>query len=255
MAAAPRRGVDAFALGRQSRTVIWWTGLLLLLGMAALFAARRLVGGLTLPLAGGLLVNLAIALGAAAALLRLPGGAQRSLAWQVVPGLAAGIVLAALTLPGTAAPAVALAWFLLVVIEGASWLQLVRLRRAATPPNADFTRSANIEEVDNEEEISARLVQQLSRERTAEGGEALHALVRTLCQPEDQQVVVHLAFCPPLDTAPQLAAHVLEGDAVEARVTLAQTFGARIEVRLARPATPGQTVLIEMLGATRPPTA
>ena len=77
---------------------------------------------------------------------------------------------------------------------------------------------------------------------------SLHALVRAACEPGDRVAVVHLAFCPPLAHPPKLTAHVLDDSGAEAGITLAQPYGARIELRLPQPATAGQTVLVEVVG-------
>jgi hypothetical protein len=98
------------------------------------------------------------------------------------------------------------------------------------------------------ESVPASLVQQLTRERT-EDGESLHAIVRSSFVAGDRLAVVHLAFSPPLTKAPQLAAYAIDDSGAEARVTAAETYGARIEVRLPQPAADGQTVLIEVVGS------
>ncbi len=220
--------------------------------LAAVLAARRLAGALAEPLDGSLLVALAIGLVIVLTALRSTWYSVlstqhfgRRAAIEALPRIAAIVLLAALTLPGTSPMAVALAWFVLASAELATWIPRGRSR----PRQAPLARTAVSEEEAAEEEISGALVQSLTRERTADGGESLHALVRAACEPGDQVAVVHLAFCPPLATAPELTAHVLDESGGEARITLAQSYGARVEVRLPRAAVEGQAVLIEVLGS------
>jgi len=172
----------------------------------------------------------------------------RSAAGRVVPGIASIMILAALTLPGTSAWAVGLAWFVLAAAECLAWFPAQRLRRPTRRPAQPVTIENEPEGAGDDEAISAALVQSLTRERTDDGGEALHALVRADCEAGDRVAVVHLAFCPPLAAAPELAAHVLDDSGAEARIALAQPYGARIELRLPQPATAGQTVLVEVVG-------
>ena len=105
---------------------------------------------------------------------------------------------------------------------------------------------------EHEEAISEQLVQQITRERTPDGVESIHALVRATIPPGDRLAAVHLAFCPPLNAAPRLAVHVLDDSGAEAKIMLAESYGSRIEGRLPTVARQGQTVLLEVLGESRP---
>ena len=91
-------------------------------------------------------------------------------------------------------------------------------------------------------------MQQLTRQQTESGGESIHAVLRAACEPGDSRVVVHLAFCPPLAKAPKLAAYPLDDSEAEAAITLAEAYGARIELRMPRPAVAGDQVLLEVVG-------
>jgi hypothetical protein len=67
--------------------------------------------------------------------------------------------------------------------------------------------------------------------------------------------VLHLAFCPPLEGAPQLTAHALDADDAEVRITTAESYGLRLEVRLSKNVMQPRRVLVEVLGSTSNPTA
>jgi hypothetical protein len=101
------------------------------------------------------------------------------------------------------------------------------------------------------ESIPDAVVQQITRERTPEGDEAIHAVLRVPMEAGDNLAVAHLAFCPPLPGEPTLAAHVLDDSGAEPRITLAQSFGARIEVRMSRAGQSAASALIEVIGTAR----
>ena len=236
------------AIDRQLGVALWWSSLVLAVGVASLLFGRRLAGAFVEPLIGPEMLGAAMAIVFAAVFLQLAQPLGRLV--LLIPAVAAALGLAAITLPGTAPWSVALAWFVLVIAEAAVLLHTLKHprfpARSATPsPAIDL----DISEVSGEESISERLIQKLTRERTTAGNEALHALVRATCPPGDRLAVVHLAFCPPLDAPPRLMAHVLDDSGAEAKITLSETYGTRIEVRLPRPAgEAGAAVLLEVVG-------
>ena len=65
----------------------------------------------------------------------------------------------------------------------------------------------------------------------------------------DRLAILHIAFCPPLDAQPELAAHALDADDAEVRITQAETFGARLEVSVPKPVTEGRRLVVEVVGA------
>jgi hypothetical protein len=143
---------------------------------------------------------------------------------------------------------VAFAWLALVAGEVAQGLFHVRpdlWRLSIAQPG---TVSASMSRTSAEEaEIPAGLIQQLTRVR--EGNrESVHALLRTEIPSGDRLGVFHLSFCPPFNEAPKLTAHAVDTENVEVRITQAESFGARIEVRLPREETAPRGVMIEVLG-------
>jgi len=229
-------------IGRQLAAAAIWTAALLLTTIAALFLMRRLTGAFVEPLGVLELLGTTSVLILVAALIQF--AAPRERLAQIVPAVAAAAGLAALPLPGSAPWSVGLAWFALVVAECAvlfvCWKRprIKRPSAAIQPPLDEPT----------EEPISEHLVQQLTRQRNASGGESLHALLRVSCTPGDRLAVVHLAFCPPLEAAPELTAHALDDSGAQAKITLAEIYGARIELRLPSPASDGDSVLLEVVG-------
>jgi hypothetical protein len=234
------------AINRLLYASMWWTALVLVVSIAALLLIRRVVGALVDPLSGIELVGVTAVLTTLVVALQL--AAQRERLTAVVLALTASVGLAAMTMPGTPPWTVGLSWFGLVTAQSAvfvtGWRRLRIHRRSSirSPVMVD----------EGEEAISEQLVQQISRERIPAGGESIHALVRATIPPGDRLAAVHLAFCPPLDAAPRLSAHVLDDSGAEAKITLAESYGSRIEVRLPTVARHGQTVLLEVLGESRP---
>jgi hypothetical protein len=248
---------------------------------------RRLSGGLQQPLGGAEYLAAAFATGGISALMRwaewrLPlvpraqfmRGAAQGVAgnWYAglafaVPGLAALVLLTAITLPGTPAAAVIVAWFILVAAEAAAWcqtgwashlLERVSLERGSRPVLVQSAgaapRALLLANEPIEPELPPGLVQQITRIRE-DGVESLHAVFLAEVPAGERLTVGHLAFCPPLDSLPELEAHALDADGAEVRIALAETFGARFEIRLAQVAAMPRQVLIEAIGTAAAPAA
>ncbi|MCI0357824.1 MAG: hypothetical protein L0211_04970 [Planctomycetaceae bacterium] len=241
-AGANLQSAAAPAISRQLAEAVWWTAAVLAIALSALLLLRRLGGAIINPLSGTEFVAAAAVLTLLVFALQL--AAQHQRVAVVVLALAAVVGLAAITIPGTPPWSACLSWFGLVTAQSAV---LVTNWRHARVPRHSSIRAAVVEEY--EEAISEQLVQRIARERTPGGGESIHALVRATCPPGDQTAVVHVAFCPPLDAAPRLTAHVLDDSGAETRITLAESYGARIEVRLPHAAPTARTVLVEVLGS------
>jgi hypothetical protein len=249
-------------VGRQFIAAIGWSLLVLTLVLALVLLVRRLVGAFDRPLGGWVIVAVALALEVVALLIRRSVLSTKysvlSTQYAVLRtespygfGIVSSfviVVLASLTLPGTPAVGVALAWILLIAGEAAQGLFYSRpdVRRVWNTRSANPIVSPLISEA-AELEIPAGLVQQLTRVREGDR-ESLHALVRAEIPGGDRLAVLHLSFCPPLGEAPELRAHAVEAEDAEVRVTLAETFGARIEVRLPREDAAARSVLVEVLG-------
>jgi hypothetical protein len=239
------------------------SALALLVMAAALLMARRMAGAFAEPLPGGWLVVAALLLVGVVWLLRrinpvlgteylVLSTPKSRTAGAAIPGLAAALVLVAITLPGTPGLAVAVAWFLFIVAEAATWLP--QLLRRNPMRIADRQRGVAMPQEGSEEQLESipdAVVQQITRERTPEGDEAIHAVLRVPMEAGDNLAVAHLAFCPPLPGEPTLAAHVLDDSGAEPRITLAQSFGARIEVRMSRAGQSAASALIEVIGTAR----
>jgi len=238
----------------------------LLVGLATILVLRRLSGALVQPLGGGALLLAALAVESTIALYRSfvpstkylvrstlyfprrPLLSPRVAFFLLLPGVAAFSILASLSIRETPAWGLLLAWIFLISAESFQWLLHFRPELVNVPWLAALRPLEHpVAELD-QPEIPRGLVQQLTR--TLEGDrESIHALVRANVAANDRLAVVHLSFCPPLSAPPRLSAHALDADDAEVRITQAETFGARLEVRLSAVKEVLRTVMVELLGS------
>lgn len=246
-----------------------------LAAVAVVLVARRIGGSFVQPLGGGAFFTAAAVTGTVAAVVRWTWwrGGRCDAAWALgqrepfqllafaLPGAAAIVLLGAITIAGTPGSAVMLAWFGLVAAEAGAWSVVARQMRGwdihratgrETRPTATGrgTRPA-VRELEDLE-LPSGLVQQLSRVRE-NGSESVHAVLRADVREGERLAIAHVAFCPPLDGPPQLAAHALDGDDAEVRIAQAETFGARLEIRLPAAAPAPRSVVVELVGTAEVP--
>lgn len=126
------------------------------------------------------------------------------------------------------------------------WLEISSWRAAAEPLQTmasventsvrvvpSQTATDDSEEVSEDEPelvLTAGVQQQITRSQT-DAGETALVLQRLLWRVGERTQVVHVAFCPPLGAAPKLHMETAEGEEVELRATLAESFGLRIEAK------------------------
>jgi len=262
---------SATSLERQVLVAPQWTLWGSLLFVATIFAARRISGGLVEPLSGAGLISMAAVLALAAAAVRAtwPGAgisllsAQHAvlstelwnsaidrrrlvapLAFFAVPGISTIVLLAAVTVSGSSLAGSLTAWLVLIGAEATTWRMLFRRPIRTSLPATDASEDAE------EAEFPLGLVQQVTRVLNDVGGESIHAVLRAAIPAGDRYAAIHVAFCPPLDGAPELTAHALE-NAADVQVTQAESYGARVEVRLPEPAAADDAVLVELIGSVK----
>ena len=263
----PARAARDDSAARQLSAVISLALLGLILGLAVVLVARRLSGSLVSPLSGGGLLLTAIAIESAIVFCRYllssteysALSSQHLAHWRyllspytiltlIIPGLAAFGILWSLAIRGTPAWAFILTWLLLISAESTPWLLHYRpgLINSRWLPTLRPTVAPRIEI--EHPEVPSCLVQQLTR--TLEGNrESIHALAKAEIVSNDRLGVVHLSFCPPLAAPPDLSAHALDDEEAEIRITQAETFGVRLEVRLPAAKETPRTVMVEVLGS------
>lgn len=103
-------------------------------------------------------------------------------------------------------------------------------------------------------EEAASLYQRWTRQRDEESQqETLHGILRADFAAGDPLVILHVSFCPVLESIPELQCEVsgdLSPEAPDAtiKITLAETFGARIEVRLQQKPSAPLSLFVELFG-------
>lgn len=150
-----------------------------------------------------------------------------------LPPATLALMAVALSIGGTHPLALISFWAILVGEE--VWFGIQREHRSTRgmlPVNANsgpLTSGA-----EDEQEIAALLPVGVSQQitRTADAqGEQLECVLRVNFTSGEQTQTVHVAFCPPLLFAPLATAEHLDGAACEVKVTAAELFGARLEVK------------------------
>lgn len=227
------------------------------LAIVLVLVVRRVAGALDQPLSAWSLISAAVVCAIAATALRrvlLESARVDPNFLFALPGIASLLFLATLTLPGSAIGGVLASWLLLIAAEAVSWMTFYRrprgILRADQPHRTIRPPIEQSEVAEPSEEVPAGLVQQLTRVRE-DAGESLHALALAEIPAGDNFAVIHLAFCPPLDCAPALTAHPVDNDDATVKITQAETFGTRIEVRLPRASAEPRSVLVEVLGSVK----
>lgn len=88
------------------------------------------------------------------------------------------------------------------------------------------------------------VVQQWTRGADASCGEWIEAFERVVYQADQRHAIVHMAFCPALGQAPEVAAEVVEGVPAEVVVAQIRPYGVRLELRVTSRVAPGESSLL-----------
>ncbi len=215
--------------------------------VVVLLVVRRLAGGLVRPLSAEMLfavAALAIAWTVGARLLWHQAERRRAACAQARPliriGLSGALLLIALTLtlPGTSWLAGALFWSVLVaaaILLQWSW------RRSAESVDLQSVKRTKavpvVRDVFEEESTSkddAMVCQQLTRTREADGVELLYGTMRCDLAAGQRTAALHVAFCPPFATSPEVDFEQGEGPEAALKIGQLLPYGVRIDVRLTR---------------------
>jgi len=146
------------------------------------------------------------------------------------------------------------------VSEAATCEQAASASLAVKDPIADLVAEelADDEEskptAEEEGESDDSVVQWMTRRRLADGGEVIEGAVQIDMDPAEQVGVAHLSFVPPLSCDPRAECHLLGDFDGRVRLTLAKSYGLRIEVRQSGQSTAPATVKVAFT-AQAPPAA
>ncbi|MCA9221146.1 MAG: hypothetical protein KDA71_12520, partial [Planctomycetales bacterium] len=159
--------------------------------------------------------------------------------------------------------AVAGVWAIALVVEASCLMWLFRLasRRPLTRSQSDDSSPSQIAEANSCDVTSVvaadematapivdfasltELIQQQSRERT-QAGERAWGHLRANVAAGQRTVSLHVAFCPSLESAPQVEAKVIAGPSSSVKVAEAQPYGLRLEIRIgATPSEPAEVIV------------
>jgi hypothetical protein len=97
------------------------------------------------------------------------------------------------------------------------------------------------------QEDDALPIQTLTRYRTADGLETIHAQLRVEFAPGDRDATLHIAFCPPFTHLPTVEAYLTDDIAADVKLTQVLHHGAQTEIRLPTPARGLNSVNLELI--------
>jgi hypothetical protein len=240
----------------------------LLSAAAMMVALRRLAGALTHPLEPGTLLAIGVLVATAAAAIRLgwlwpPRTGPTPLLDQAVM-LVTSLAVAALVFGLHVADTSVIGMFFLATLLGGeeSWAWAWYVRRCGSIPVSGSLSpvphplspvptlrpplSVDLETAILPDEVT----QQLTRSRAADGTEEISGLLRLAFAAGQRTGSIHVAFCPPLDAAPELEVEQIDGP--EARIKQAQLlpYGARLDLKLAAATEEPASVLLQFSART-----
>ena len=237
------------AIGLVRGLAVAPAALLLLAGAA--FWWRRFDGALTAPLAWPGLLAVGLFLAALAALARGAGRAlagkepaARRLPLECSVSASAVSVAAALSLPGTGWLGLVLCWGALAAEECWAWQPALWPGRASRALGATVGGAAEAGPW-GPGRPTGDVIQQITRRRAVDGREALSGWLRVPLAAGQRSASVHVAFCPPLQHAPQMIVEQREGPPARIRAVQVLPYGARLDVKLIQPSPTPVDLLLE----------
>jgi hypothetical protein len=108
---------------------------------------------------------------------------------------------------------------------------------------------------DSSDKATGLVLQQLTRSRSADGVETIRGELVAEFAAGDRIAILHVAFCPPFERLPAVAAQRTSGPACEVKIAQLLHQGARLEVRLSRASTAIDRVKLEFVARDQPPLA
>jgi hypothetical protein len=244
----------------------------LLISAAALLFWRRVTVQLA-PLETTALLAVAISTAAAgiagrgAWSLQRPGHTGGRLDW-LVPGLLSVAVLStavALSLPETSPGGLFILWGILAAEELWAWRPAVwrpmrfRLPGPRTlddfrvdPPQTSAPHPIP-DAPSSHQPPDTDVLQQLTRSRSASGGETISGWLRVPLVAGQRNSNVHVAFCPPFARTPAVSVQQLEGPQARVKTVQLLPFGARFDLKLQQQADAPTAVLLRFSAQSDPP--
>jgi hypothetical protein len=236
--------------------------------LAIFLLYRRLAGGLATPLPSLLLIAVGLISAVAACsaqLLSVAGGSHPVTTFRLMVSpwltiLAIPAMAMAVSLPSSSPIGLVVLWFTVIGAELGLW----RLRKNRPAENSGLIHgerqtiganlTADLSSAIDTEYIPARnqsdaptATQKLIYHRVTNGSLRVEGWLKAHFTPEQRTAIVHVAFCPAFDRAPNIEAELAEGPPAELRPTLVLPWGVRWEVKLDAPATEPTTAIFEFV--------
>jgi hypothetical protein len=247
-------------LSRMARRVIALSAALVLL-LSVVVVIRGLLGAFEAPQSAISLMLAAFTAELLASVFRVvwrrlhPDATRRSalLARLGVPSICVLCLAIALSMAEAGGWAVGSLWLIVVGGELAWWYPQLRAtqHRAAEDPAAiavNRDSSAAVAEadepIDEEDEIGADVIQQMTRSRNSDGVEVISGVLRAEFAPGERTQNLHVAFCPPLTYEPAVITHQLGGSPLTIKIGQSEIFGTRIELRRPEAASTSESATI-----------
>jgi hypothetical protein len=108
---------------------------------------------------------------------------------------------------------------------------IIQRLRSTETPNPTSIRVADVVDLEADGDAE-KVLQNLTRVRTAEGHDAIRGTLVAEFEPGARQTTLHIAFCPPFERLPEIDANLVDDSDAELKLTQAFHHGAQFEVRL-----------------------
>jgi len=250
--------------GEIARAVAW-TLLVLMVTAAVVLAWRRLTGRLHRPLE-------TTTISVAAAILVFLAAVIRRF-WRIAVPRRIDVLLMAVVTASLVAVGLALCvrhtptgglvafWIFLGVGEGLAWRRLLwrgagsktlrpkRLDVSHAPPRP---HSPHLPPAAQKTLPAENVTQQMLRHHETDGSEILSGWVRVGLEPGQRTASVHLAFCPPFTHTPTLVVNPPTSPIGRVKTVQLLPYGARFDLKLARPFLEPTAVLLEFVAMATP---
>ena len=228
-----------------------------LLGLAALtVAARRLAGALDSPLtppqllAAGLILAIVASAACIARGYRLESRPRLGLPVRLLTSAALAVLAASVTLRGENPIAAWTFWTILLGEECWAWRR-GRIGRTSAATDAAWSQA---EPTDSGDDVvlgatasipDADVLQQLTLSQTDVHGQRLSGWLRLPVAEGQRTGTLHVAFCPPFHTTPQVEVRQVAGPACRIKPAQLLPYGVRLEVKLQAAAIEPDAIVVQ----------
>lgn len=94
--------------------------------------------------------------------------------------------------------------------------------------------------------VPRNVSQQLTRASEEDGSDVLYGQLRGHFAPGQRSLRLHVSFCPPFETVPQVTVEKLEGPEISVKPAQVLAYGVRLDLRLKSLSADAQDVLLEI---------